>query len=55
MTHNSLPFHISCITMIRVAELSEVGMYTQALDAHSAETAVQLDEGALEQRFLGTR
>src|ERR1700727_2927915 len=27
-------------------------MYTQALDAQSAETALQLDEGALEQRFL---
>jgi len=27
-------------------------MYTQALDAQNAETAVQLDESALEQRFL---
>jgi ring-1,2-phenylacetyl-CoA epoxidase subunit PaaA len=27
-------------------------MYTQALDAQSAESAAPLDEGALEQRFL---
>ena len=29
-----------------------LGIYTQALDAQSAESAPQLDESALEQRFL---
>jgi ring-1,2-phenylacetyl-CoA epoxidase subunit PaaA len=34
------------------AKLSGAGMYTQALDAQTAEAAAQLDESALEQRFL---
>jgi ring-1,2-phenylacetyl-CoA epoxidase subunit PaaA len=52
MTQNSLHFYIFCITITWTAEVSGAGMYTQALDAQTAEAAAQLDESALEQRFL---
>src|SRR3984885_3744640 len=52
MTQNSLRFYIFCITITPRLNFRGLGMYTQALDAQNAETAVPLDESALEQRFL---
>jgi len=53
MTHNSLHFHIFLYHNVAgLIKLSGARMYTQALDAQTAEALAHGDESALEQRFL---